>query len=98
MVARPTAVLPMTRVQVGLHRKCVCQTSVRGLNSGVMRLLIGAGEREERHPPAANLHAPLVEDFVDAVLTGRDPAVGGDTGRSVAQIEEQIYACADLRS
>jgi len=71
---------------------------VNNLNSGVMRLLIGAGEREERHPPAANLHAPLVEDFVDAVLTGRDPAVGGDTGRSVAQIEEQIYACADLRS
>src|SRR5439155_19191796 len=69
---------------------------VNNLNSGEMRLLIGAGEREERHPPAANLHAPLVEDFVDAVLTGRDPAVGGGTGRSVAQSEERIYACADL--
>jgi predicted dehydrogenase len=71
---------------------------VDNLNSGRMRVTIGATEREERHAPAANLHAPLVQDFVDAVLTRRDPAVGGDIGRAVAEIEEQIYARADLRS
>ena len=71
---------------------------VDNLNSGELRVTIGAIVREERHPPAANLHAPLVGDFVDAVLTGRDPAVGGDVGRAVGQLEEQIYARADLRS
>jgi predicted dehydrogenase len=71
---------------------------VDNLNSGGLRITLGASERAERHPPAANLHAPLVQDFVDAVLTGRDPAVGGDIGRAVAELEEQIYASADLRS
>ena len=65
---------------------------VDNLNSGGMRVL-GSAERDERHPPDANLHAPLVQDFVDAVLAGREPAVGGDIGRAVAHIEEQIYAC-----
>ena len=67
---------------------------VNTLNSGAMRVTIGSDAREERHPPAANLHAPLVDDFVDAVTTGRDPAVGGDVGRTVAWLEEQIYAGA----
>lgn len=49
-------------------------------------------ERVEEHPPAANVHLPLIEDFVDAVRTGREPAVGGDTGRAVAAIEDVIYA------
>ena len=50
--------------------------------------------RREHHPPAANVHLPLVEDFVDAVLTDREPAVTGETGRAVAAIEDIIYAVA----
>ena len=54
------------------------------------------GERYEAHPPAANLHAPLIEDFVKAVLTNREPAVSGGTGRAVAIIEEEIYGQAKM--
>ena len=50
------------------------------------------GERTESHPPAANLHQPLIEDFIGAVLEDREPAVNGKSGRMVATIEEQIYA------
>jgi len=51
----------------------------------------GSEVRRESHPPAANIHQPLVEDFVDAVLTGRKPAVGGDVGRTVAQLVDRIF-------
>jgi len=71
---------------------------VGALNTGVVRVTTGTRENRESHPPAANIHQPLVEDFVEAVLTGREPAVGGGVGRAVARIEEQIYACPDLRS
>ncbi|MDX6306349.1 MAG: hypothetical protein QOI77_3318, partial [Blastocatellia bacterium] len=49
----------------------------------------------EVHPPHANWHAPLIEDFVEAVLTDREPRVGGGTGRAVALIEEEIYGMSD---
>jgi predicted dehydrogenase len=61
------------------------------LNEGNMRVINGQGVRTESHPPAANLHAPLIEDFADAVLTGREPLVNGEIGRAVAVIEEEIY-------
>lgn len=44
--------------------------------------LIGAGDIA---------HAPLVEDFVDAVLRGRDPRVGGYAKRTVEAIDEEIH-------
>jgi len=65
------------------------------LNEGKIRVTGKLGERYESHPPHANLHAPLVEDFVKAVLTNRQPAVSGETGRAVALIEEEIYAMSD---
>jgi len=65
------------------------------LNEGKIRVTGKLGERYESHPPHANLHAPLIEDFVKAVLTDREPAVGGETGRAVALIEEKIYAKSD---
>jgi len=61
------------------------------LNAGEMRIVTAAGERLERHPPHANLHAPLVEDFVRAVAGGSEPAVTGATGRMVAALEDAIY-------
>jgi predicted dehydrogenase len=48
--------------------------------------------RVERHPPAANLHQPLVDDFVAAIEDRRDPAVPGEAGRDVAALEGAIYA------
>jgi len=66
---------------------------VEDLNAGTVRVCAGTGpDRIEEHPPAGNVHRPLVEDFVDAVRTGREPAVTGQIGRAVAAIEDMIYA------
>ncbi len=62
------------------------------LNRGEIRIVSAAGERIEWRPQHANLHQPLIEDFTRAVLDGREPEVGGDVGRAVAMIEEEIYA------
>ena len=64
---------------------------VETLNKGDMRIVAGGEERREAHPPAANLHQPLIEDFIQAVLTGRAPTVNGDIGRAVAAVEADIY-------
>jgi predicted dehydrogenase len=61
------------------------------LNQGLLRLSTAAGETTEVHPPHANLQQPLIEDFAQAVIEGREPAVGGETGRKVARIEAEIY-------
>jgi predicted dehydrogenase len=65
---------------------------VSTLNQGKMRVTGRLGERYEVHAPHKNLHEPLIEDFVKAVLTDREPGVSGETGRDVARIEEAIYA------
>ena len=62
------------------------------LNEGSLRIVSGEGDRWESHPHDANLHAPLISDFVDAAVNDREPAVPGETGRMVAMVEEKIYA------
>jgi predicted dehydrogenase len=64
------------------------------LNSGELHVVVDGRERVEMHPPAANVHLPLIEDFVEAVATNRRPAVDGETGRHVAAIEDHIYGTA----
>jgi predicted dehydrogenase len=64
------------------------------LNQGALRIVTSAGAREEAHPPHPNLHLPLVEDFVAAVLEGRAPAVTGETGLEVARSIAAIYGTA----
>ena len=66
---------------------------VDDLNAGTLRIRTDA-ERVEHHPPASNVHRPLIDDFVEAVLGHREPAVSGETGRAVAVIEDTIYAVA----
>ena len=61
------------------------------LNAGGLRIVTVAGERVEMRPPAANVHLPLIEDFVEAVAAHRAPAVDGTIGRDIAAIEDQIY-------
>jgi predicted dehydrogenase len=61
------------------------------LNRGQLRIVSSSGEWTELHPPHANIHQPLIEDFIQAVLENREPKVGGDVGREVARIEEIIY-------
>lgn len=62
------------------------------LNAGRLRIRAGDRERVESHPPAANVHRPLIDDFVEAVRTNREPAVTGEIGRAVSAIEDQVYA------
>jgi predicted dehydrogenase len=64
---------------------------VVNLNAGELRIVTSTGDRVERHAPAANLHAPLVEDFVASVTSGREPSVNGQIGRAVAILEDAIY-------
>jgi predicted dehydrogenase len=66
---------------------------VAALTQGDVRIVGSGGERVESHPAHANVHVPLVEDFADAVRSGRDPAVTGDIGRAVARLESEIYTC-----
>ena len=61
------------------------------LNAGGLRIVTADGERVETHPPAANVHLPLIEDFVEAVVANRAPAVDGVIGREIAAIEDRIY-------
>lgn len=64
---------------------------VAALNEGEIRVRTGAGERVEVHPPHANLHQPLIADFVEAVSNNRAPQVDGRLGREVAKVNEEIY-------
>jgi predicted dehydrogenase len=64
---------------------------IPALNGAEMVVTASGQERRERLPPPANLHQPLVADFVDAVRTGRPPAVDGAVGRAVAVVESAIY-------
>jgi predicted dehydrogenase len=65
---------------------------VAALNAGEVRVRVGGVERVESLPPAANIHAPLIEEFMDAVAAGRQPGVTGEMGRDVARLEEWIYS------
>jgi predicted dehydrogenase len=64
------------------------------LNGGAIIIKTSSGDRTESHPPHANIHQPLIADFADAVISGREPRVGGATGRLVAMIEDKIYGRA----
>jgi predicted dehydrogenase len=62
------------------------------LNAGVLTLTTSNGERHESYPAPANLHLPLIDDFVQALISNRDPQVDGAAGREVAKIEAEIYS------
>lgn len=64
------------------------------LNEGRLRVRTAAGERVEAHPPHANYHQPLVEDFARAVAEGRPPLVDGRDGQAVSEVLDLIYAAA----
>ena len=61
------------------------------LNEGTLNFRTRDSERIEIHKPAANIHQPLIEDFVRAVIDDRQPVVTGEIGRAVAEVEEEIY-------
>jgi predicted dehydrogenase len=66
------------------------------LNGGELVIDQGNTERVEDRPPPANLHSPLVVDFVQAIRERRDPVVTGEEGLRVNQVMERAYAATRL--
>ncbi|QDU91117.1 1,5-anhydro-D-fructose reductase [Pirellulimonas nuda] len=69
---------------------------VEDLNAGDLTLYTAAGQTHEAHPPAGNLHAPLVADFVAALLRGRAPTVSGQIGKQTSDAIQMAYEDAGL--
>jgi predicted dehydrogenase len=61
------------------------------LNNGTLVVSTEKGERTEHHPAHRNVHQPLIEDFTNAVLEKRNPAVDGLVGKEVHLIIDKIY-------
>ena len=61
------------------------------LNGPELRIRANGTEAVEQHPAPANLHQPLVEQFVRAVLDHEAPAVDGLTGREVNRLLAAVY-------
>jgi predicted dehydrogenase len=61
------------------------------LNGSELRIRANAGETVEQHPPPQNLHQPLIEQFVRAVLDDEAPAVDGRLGREVNRLLAAVY-------
>lgn len=64
---------------------------IKSLNSGEITISNSNGGSVEMHPPSANFHVPLIQDFTTALISGRAPAISGEIGREVARIVDEIY-------
>jgi predicted dehydrogenase len=60
-------------------------------DTGKVVTILGRDRREEDLPNAANVHGPLVEDFVDAVLIGRAPGVPVSEAAKTNAVLDAIY-------
>ena len=65
---------------------------VDGLNEGRLCVMSKEGASLQSHPPHANLHQPLIDDFTRAVIEGGPPRVDGRVGQKVSEVLELIYA------
>ncbi len=61
------------------------------LNGSGLEIKSRDGSKIESHPPDLNTHAPLINDFSEAVLMNREARVGGECGRMIAVAEDEIY-------
>jgi predicted dehydrogenase len=64
---------------------------VEDLNAGDLILRTSQGEKQERHPPAENLHSPLIADFVSSIAEKRPPMITGEIGSMTNEIMQQAY-------
>lgn len=67
------------------------------LNGSQLVVEVGTETRSETQAPAANLHAPLIADFVAAIQEGREPRVTGEAGRYTNEVMERAYRDAGMR-
>lgn len=63
----------------------------RPLNGDQLVVERDGRQRVENHPPADNRCAPLVADFVTAVLEDRAPRISGEEGRFANFVMERAY-------
>lgn len=66
--------------------------SVSPLNQGILNIDQCNQVSTEKLPPCANLHLPLVRDFVESVLNQRDPSVTGFAGLKVNDVIQAAYS------
>ncbi|MEM0927512.1 MAG: gfo/Idh/MocA family oxidoreductase, partial [Planctomycetota bacterium] len=64
---------------------------VDDLNQGDLRWFDAEGEHRESHPPAENLHAPLIADFTSALTENRKPTIDGERGQKTNLWIERLY-------
>ncbi len=64
------------------------------LNGDRLVVELGGGRQSEHLPPAENLCAPLIADFVAAVRQGRPPRVDGQEGWAANEVMEAAYRSA----
>jgi predicted dehydrogenase len=64
---------------------------VARLNGPELRVVRGGELTVEQHPLPDNVHLPLIQQFVDAVLEGGHPVVDGAAGRAVNRVLEAVY-------
>ncbi len=65
---------------------------IPSLNGSEMRIRAAGVETVEHHPPAANLHQPLIDQFVRAVQGAEAVAVDGRVGREVNRLLAEVVA------
>jgi predicted dehydrogenase len=61
------------------------------LNGSELVIRHGPQRIVETLPPAANLHSPLIGDFVAAIIENRPPRISGDEGRRTNDVMERAY-------
>ncbi len=70
--------------------------TVEDLNHGDLALYTANGQEQESHPPASNLHAPLIEDFSAALVEHRSPAICGRIGKRTNDVIQMAYENAHM--
>ena len=65
--------------------------TVDDLNGNEMLLVTANGPTHESHPPASNLHAPLVEDFSASLVHGGLPTISGPIGKHTSELIHLAY-------
>ncbi|MCF6335726.1 MAG: Gfo/Idh/MocA family oxidoreductase [Spirochaetales bacterium] len=64
---------------------------VPNLNEGTITIFSNKETGNEKNPKHPNAHLPLIENFIQAVLTDSAPAVTGEMGRKVTILLDKIY-------
>lgn len=70
------------------------RVTVEDLNGDELMLFTAEGVSRELHPPADNLHAPLIEDFTQSLEKGRVPKIDGCQGKQTNEVIDMAYANA----